>query len=334
MDCNLELRPISSILAPVTKRGYLPMRCANISVKVSAHKLSNYHSWQLDIKYSSSDLFDELVWDSLPLLLTGIHVGKNNSLQAAINSAMNGSMLYVEPGHYNEHLYINKTLHLVSTGGSTETHVFGEVFVTARGVILQGFTFYPSVQSFSTINVNSSFVTIVNCRFVDSMKTFALYSPLPTIAIDCEHCPQIQIVNNYFYGWKHSIVLKDTNDYIIQTNMFTSCRNALLLTSEEIDQIIGNFFMQNIIGIEYLFEMKTDKLLNANTFSGNVIPLLCNGRVFLHPYYIETLHKESELLQLSNELFVTGLCSTELPVSTISHSSCIAIVHSNSPKGV
>ena len=324
INCNLELTPISSALAPITRSGHVPVRCVDISVEVSAHKLSEFKSWQLDIQYSSSNS-GEFIWKNLSLSNTDIYINNSSSLQAAIHAAVNGSTLYIEPGHYTEHLYINKTLKLVSTGGNTNTHIFGYVSVEAHGVTLQGLTFYPALQTFSTITLNSTCVTIVNCRFVDSMQSLALYSHLPTIAIDCAHCPQIKIVNNDFYGWKHAISLKSTN-YVLQSNTFKSCHSAVLIASEGTSLITGNLFMNNIVAIEYLTEVQADKVFNVNTFSGNVIPLFFKGRVILHP----RVHEVSKHVKVSKILFFNGTCNEEFP----SNSSCIHLRHFDSTEGM
>ena len=333
VNCKLELTPIGSALSPVVKSGHLPVHCVNISVEISAHKLVNYdssvYSWQLDIKYSTSDASRNLVWRNLPLLKDSILVRQNSSLQDAIDSAFNGSTIYVNPGSYREHMYINKSLQLVSTSESGDIHIFGGVSVNAPGVILQGMTFYPAIKSFSTISVYSSFVTVVNCRFVDRMESQSLYSPRPTVAVECDNCPHLQLVNNDFYGWKHAVVLRSTIYPIIQANTFRSCQTALSITSGDTSGVTENLFSNNIVGLEALFVTQTDALLNTNSFSGNVIPLFCCAILYPNP---QTSSQISKHIQISNKLFVTGVCSMEVQRNK-SHSSCFSIVNSEFAHG-
>lgn len=316
---------MSTALVPVTKSGHLPVHCVNISFEISVHKPSAYyssiHSWQLDMKYSIST---NLVWRSLPSLKESIYVRKNASLQDAINSAKNGSTILVEPGSYTDHLYITKTLKVIATGGAATTHIFGEVSITACGVTLQGMTFYPSINSLSTITIHSSSASIINCRFVDSMETLALYMPRPSIAIDCEHCPHLKMVNNDFYGWKHAVVLKSAGSQIIQTNTFRSCQTALSIVERDSVTVTGNHFMDNTLALVTLTAAQTDKLLNENIFSGNVIPLFCNGRVLLYP----TENQYSKQIHFSQRYFVTGLCNATVDVNV-----CLSIGYSQSSLG-
>jgi hypothetical protein len=311
-NCKLELRPSGPALSPVTESGHLPIHCMNLSIEVRAKKPAIYdssvYSWQLDVKYCS-DLPWKCVWRDVPLLKESVHVESNMSLQNAINAAANNSTIYVEPGSFLEDIIINKTLKIVSIGAFANTHIFGEVLISAAGVTLQGMTFYPSTQTFSTLRINSSFVTIVNCRFVDSVESLALYTPLPTVAIDCENCPHLKIVNNDFYGWKHAVMLKTTYNAEVTTNIFRFCHCAVSIVTECLCAVRGNLFKNNIIAMEYPITAAADEFLNINTFSGNVIPFFGNEKVVLYPP--QNSFRALENVELSNEVYVTGLCSTD-----------------------
>ena len=287
---------------------------------------SSIYSWELDVVYSYPQLGED-VWKTLPLLESTVFVRSNESLQSVINSATEGSIILVHSGSYKENLFINKTLKIVSSDGCAATHVFGEVSITADGVILQGITFYPSSRSFSTLKVNSSFVTIVNCRFVNNEESLALYSPLPTVAIDCESCPHLCIVNNDFYGWKHAVLLKTTPTSSVQTNTFRHCHCAVLILSGETCKIRGNLFNTNVVGVQTPMSWK-DKVLSTNVFYGNVIPLLDSGKFVLYPP-LQTGHELHKHLKISNKFYVTGVCNVDVPRYS-NYSKCVSI---GSPKG-
>lgn len=311
-------------LSPVIRSGHLPTHCLNISVKVLARKPAIYdhwiHSWELDIKY----YFEELkVWRDLPLLKDTILVKNDELLQDAINTAREGSILLVYPGSYKEDLRINKTLTIASTGGCEKTHIFGEVSMTADGVTLQGITFYPSTKSFSNLKIHSSFVTIVNCRFIENIESIALYSPLPSIAIDCENCLHLNITNNDFYGWKHAVVLKTADSLTVQTNTFRFCQIAVLILTEVAGEVRGNVFQTNVVGIQSPIVPFTEMLLNTNIFSGNVIPLLGDGTLVFYPFP-HTRYSVPEHVKISNVFYVNGECDIEIAKNT-SQSKCVSI---------
>ena len=329
LNCKLELKPTSATLVPVTKSGHLPLQCVNINIQISAHKPtaphSSVYSWQLNIKYSSTETSEKMVWKNLPALKGSIHVTENNSIQAAIDSASNGSTIYIEPGSYMEHLNINKTITLVATDGSAGTHIFGDVSITAQSVTLEGMTFYSSINSFSTITIYNSFVSILNCQFVDSVQSRALYTPRPTIAIDCNNCPYLQIVNNDFVGWKNAVLLKSTQNPVIQTNTFRSCHTGLSIAAVSDMTVTGNLFTHNIIGLKLPMPEQTDEL-QTNYFSDNVIPLIHNGKMILYPELLAN-YQFSQPVQGTQRLFVTGLCNMEVHANS-SHNACLSVGHS------
>ncbi|CAI8040640.1 Protein dachsous, partial [Geodia barretti] len=226
--------------------------------------------------------------------------------------------------------HINKALKIFSSGGCTNTHIFGDVSVTADDVTLQGITFYSSTESFSTLKIYNSFTTIVNCRFVENLESTALYSPVPSMAIDCESCPHLHIVNNDFYGWKHAVLVKTTDSLVIQTNTFRFCHSAVLILTEGACNVWGNLFKNNIIGIQSPIMALTEKFLNNNDFSGNVIPLLGNGSFVSYP----PLHtKYSEPVQTSNIFYVTGECNVE-NTSLPPYENCAKFETGSIPKAV
>ena len=330
LNCKLELKPASAALVPVTRSGHLPLRCVNISIQISAHKPtashSSVYSWQLNVKYSSTETSEKLVWKNLPALKGSIHVAENNSLQAAIDSASNGNTVYIESGSYMEHLNINKTISLIATGGSARTHIFGDVSITAQNVTLEGMTFYSSINSFSTITIYNSSVFILNCQFVDSIRSRALYTPIPTVAIDCDNCTNLQIVNNDFVGWKNAVLLKITQNPVIQTNTFRSCHTGLSIVAGSDMIVTGNLFTHNIIALKFPMPTQTDQLLQTNYFSDNVIPLIYNGKVILYPE-LQANYQFSHHVQVTQRLFATGLCNMEVHAN-LSHDACLSIGHS------
>ena len=307
--CKLELEPSGLELSPLTRSGHLPVPCLNISVRVLAVKpsvyISSIYSWELDIKYSHGDL--PMFWINLPLPKGIVYARHNSSLQIVIDAAMEGSIIVVDPGSYRENLFINKTVKLVSSGGCAETHIFGEISISAAGVTLQGMTFYPSTELFSALTINSSLVTILNCRFVDDIESLALYSPLPTVAINCINCLDLRIVNNDFYSWKHAVMLKNASNPTIQSNTFRSCQHAIF--TDKTGNVKGNLFENNMIGIDTPLA-QTKEILNNNIFSGNVIPLFCGQKYFFPPQ--KTPYRPG--YTISNILYVTGVCGTGIPL--------------------
>ena len=297
------------------------MDCNSVSLIISAEKNTIYnssiYSWELDMKYSHPE---SIVWMDIPVPEETTFAESTSSLQAAINAAEEGSIVLVGSGIYQENLSINKTLKIVSVGGHTMTHIFGEVSVTANGVILQGMTFFPSTQSFVALTINSSFVTILNCRFVENMESLTLYPSLPTVAIDCENCSQLHIVNNDFYGWKKAVLLKNARLHTIKSNTFRFCHTALLVDSAV--EVRNNFFESNIIAIHSLHMLETDEFFNTNIFSANVLPFFGAEKFAFY----QSGHHPHELISISNTFYVTGNCNME----TQTNDKCASVA---SPKG-
>ena len=313
----------------MTRIGHLPAHCLNLSVKILAEKPSIYdkqliYSWELDIKFSFTKVQGDIVWRDLPSMNETLFIKSNELIQDAIDAASEGSIILLHPGRYKEDLRIDKALKIVSTGGCTETHVFGEVSVTADNVTLQGITFYPSTKSFSTLKINNSFATIVNCRFVENLDSKALYSPVPSVAIDCESCPHLTIVNNDFYGWKHAVLVATADSLTVQTNTFRFCQSAVLIITDSMCNIWGNLFKNNIIGIQSPIVESMEKFLNTNTFSGNVIPLLGNGTFVLYPP-LHTRHSAHELVKTSSVFYVTGECNVKNATNVPPNNQCASI---------
>lgn len=263
----------------------------------------------------------DYVWRDLPLLKGTVCIGRNTSLQDAIDSAIAGSTILLEPGTYTENLYITKPLHLIADGGAEKTHMFGEVSITAQDVTLQGMTFYPSVKSFSRVKVYNSSVSIINCRFIDSLESTALYSPRPMIAIDCEHCPHLAVINNDFYRWKSATVLKDAKNSVIQTNIFRSCQTAVSIVAGGNIRVVGNLFRDNILALESSITAQTDELLNTNVFVGNVIPLFYQGKVFLYSD-LQADNQYSDHVRVSQRFYITVECNMTVDPS---HKTCLSI---------
>ena len=335
-NCMIELQPIGAHLTPVTVSGYLPLNCVNLSIEIATHKpttrYSSIYLWQLDFQYSFGPISINSDWRKLPMSKESVRVEKNDSLQGAIDSAANGSTVFVEPGSYIEHLYVNKTLNVIAVGGATETHLFGEVTITAPGVTLQGMTFYPSIKTYSTITVKNSFASIINCRFVDSIESLALYFPRPTVAIDCKYCHHISVANNDFYRWKHAVLLESAENAWIQTNTFRSCQTALYIGVAGSVRVSENLFTDNIVAVETVTTAATDELTQDNSFSGNVIPLLCGGKVLLYPT-LQSANQYSKPVRASHLLFVTALCNATMDANSPKQ-VCSSIGHAEFPLGM
>lgn len=247
------------------------------------------------------------LWMKLNEAETTVFIGQNDSVQDVINSVNERSTILFHPGNYRENIYINKSLHISSTDGPYTTHIFGEIFVTADNVVLQGMTFYPPAPSFSTLQLNASHIKIVSCRFVDNLDSLALYSPLPTVAINCEDCPHLKVVNNDFYGWKHAVILKTSDSPELLTNTFRFCQYAIFLT-DNVCRISGNLFSGNVIGIHSLVVEDVQELLETNTFSGNVIPLLSDGK-FAHYPKLGSRYNLQQHFKISDMFYISGVCS-------------------------
>ena len=300
--------------------------CVGLSVKIIAEKSttspSSVHSWQLDLLYTY-EYSNTAIWMKLPMPQQPIYIGRNDSIQAAVDAAPEGSTFYLDSGSYAEDLNIHKTLRIIAAHGAIKTHLFGEVIIMAPGVTFQGITFYPAIKSYSTITVNSSSASIINCRFIDSVESLSLYYPRPTIAIDCEHCSHVSIVNNDFYGWKHAVLLKDSNNAKIQTNILKSCQTALSIAVADGTRVTGNHFLGNVVAMKVVSSVDIDVFRQKNTFSGNVIPLVCGGKV--QPFSgFQGASQSSRQVLGSQCLHVTATCNKTEDTSAI-HNICSSI---------
>lgn len=255
-----------------------------------------------------------------------IYIGINDSIKAAIAAAPDGSTLYLDGGSYIEDLDIDKPVHIIATHGAIKTHLFGEVKIMAPGVTFQGITFYPAIKSYSTITINSSSASILNCRFIDSVESLSLYYPRPTIAIDCEHCSHVSIVNNDFYGWKHAVLLKDSDNARIQTNTFKSCQTALSIAVADRIRVTGNHFIGIVVALELVSPVDIDVFRQENTFSGNVIPFVCGGKVQL----FSSFSQYSRQVLGSQFLHVTATCN----ITEDTYDICSSIGHVQLPVGM
>lgn len=261
-----------------------------------------------------------------------IYIGRNDSIQTVIDAAPDGSTLYLDRGSFTEDLSIHKTVHIIAPYGAIETHLFGEVVIRASNVTFQGITFYPAIKSYSTITINSSSASIINCRFIDSVESLSLYSPRPTVAVDCEHCSHVTVVNNDFYGWKHAVLLKRFDNARIQTNMFKSCQTALSIAVADGVRATGNHFLGNVVALEVVSPVDIDVFRKNNIFSGNVIPFVCGGKVQLFAGFQSDTQYSRQVLG-SQFLHVTATCNITED-TTATNEVCSSIRHVQLPLGM
>ena len=276
-------------------------------------------SWGLNILYSTKYSTSK-VWRRLPMSKNMIYVGRNDSIQAAIDNATIGSTLHLDRGSYNEHLIIDKSLYIVGTHGATKTHLFGEVRIQNPRVSFQGLTFYPPVKSYSTITVNASSASIINCRFIDSMESLSLYFPRPTIAIDCKYCPHLSIVNNEFYGWKHGVLLENGDNAVIRTNLYRSCQVALEVSVADSVRVTNNQFLSNTVAVKVFSSANVETLKRNNFLHGNVVPFFIRGKAHLVESSLSTNLYSKQILG-SRQLWITTPHNVAEKRTSVIHSS-------------
>lgn len=236
------------------------------------------------------------IFDNWDEITTSIIVEKDgsgdyNSIQEAINNANINDTIYVGKGIYVEHVFINKTVHLISDT-PTETIIDGNhtnsvVFVNADNVTIRGFTMrnsgthhtYYEMDAGININANNTIVSHCFCdnntvglqvkhKASNMMKhnmltnnsygLFLYYASSNTLSNNT-------IMHNTDYG---CYLYTGSNGNVLRNNSFLKNRFSLRIKSEG-NTVFRNLFKDNEKGI-YFCCGSTKNSIYHNTVINNI----------------------------------------------------------------
>ena len=244
--------------------------------------------WNLELEYqvwnSSSPKPITSEWKRLTKFnLTSVVVEKSgaySSIQAAVDSASPGSVIFVSPDHYVEDIYISKPLRLLSGKNGRKAMISGQILIESSNVTVDCFLFH-ALNSFkpSLVVINSSFVSILNCKF-QSNKELKFLTQLGhhphTSALLLQTSQNLQIMNSLFRDCRVGLTIDDCTVCNVTGNTFSSCTTAMQSISSDSIRVTRNYFVRNFValGIDSFEPLK--HLLNGNIFEKNSV-VIQNG---------------------------------------------------------
>jgi len=184
--------------------------------------------------------------------------GHLDSIQEAIDSAQEGSIIVVEPGIYKENLQINSPIKIISASGYQSVTVIAKsqgnhaFWVSSNNVHIEGFSIYGASQDSKAaiyLDPLSSNCTIINNR-----------------------CGKDTIFNN-FYG----IYIDQSDHNLISTNIcnFNEREGIFLEGSSENIIIDNNCLLNKANGIELItLDLYSGRILYAN--KNIIVNNICN----------------------------------------------------------
>ena len=197
----------------------------------------------------------------------GTGPGNYTMIQAAIDDAYPGDLLYVYSGTYDENVRINKTLTLVGENRSTTTingNYMGDVvYVTADWVNITGFSLVRSGFLGSDAAVRLHYVH--GCNITDNILTdnvMGIFSDQST----SNSMMNNTVLNNLMYG----ISLGYSNNNSIANNTISkNIAGGVYLYSSDRVTVMSNDISQNGHGI--FLDWTTNDTVRANTFTSDGI---------------------------------------------------------------
>lgn len=247
--------------------------------------------WNLELEYqvcnSSSPRPTTSEWKRLTKFnLTSVAVEKSgaySSIQAAVDSVSPGSVIFVNPGHYVEDIYISKPLRLLTSKTGPKTIIFGQILIESSNVTIDGFLFHSTTPFKPSLKViNSSSVSILNCEFHSSkeLKFLTQLGHHPrTSALLLQTSQNLQVMNGLFKDCRVGVAIDDCTGCNITGSTFRSCITAVQAVSCGSVRITRNYFVQNFValGIDN-FEL-LEHILDENIFDRNSV-MIQNGTFF------------------------------------------------------
>ncbi|MDH5229803.1 MAG: nitrous oxide reductase family maturation protein NosD [Gammaproteobacteria bacterium] len=244
------------------------------------------------------------------------------TIQQAINQARAGDKLIIKPGHYQEHLVINKAIHLSSKQTSSVTidgaHKGRVIEVKSANVIVEGLNIINSGEEIDNtdtciyIHQNATNVEILENNL--SHCTFGIWVH-GTINATIKGNQISGIKQQYFSDMGNGINIWSAKNILVQDNQIFNVRDGIYLTVTTQSSVKDNSMHNVRFGIHYMYN-------DDNTIEGNKI---CDSMVGLAMMYSKRLQiKNNQALNNKNH----GILFRSIYDSTIENN-----IASNNNKG-
>ncbi|MCD4806843.1 MAG: right-handed parallel beta-helix repeat-containing protein [Methanococcoides sp.] len=187
-----------------------------------------------------------------------------SSIQAAVNAALDGDIILVYPGTYNENVDVNKQLNITSTDGSAATHVTSassndDVFeVTADEVTISGFH-VSGASSNNGIHLHE----IENCIVINNKVSNNSFG-IRLFRSSNNTLTNNTVSNNTGIGIYMS---SSSNDTLTNNTVSNNAYEGIWLSSSSDSTLISNTVTNNNYGI--FMRSSSDSTLISNTASNN-----------------------------------------------------------------
>lgn len=248
--------------------------------------------WNLELEYqvwNSSSLPKPITseWKRLTKFdLTSVVVEKGgcySSIQAAVEGANPGSVIFVSPDHYVEDIFISKPLRLLAGKNGPKTTIFGQILIESSNVTIDGFVFH-TLNSFkpSLVVINSSSVSILNCEFRSNkeLKFLMQIGHHPhTSALLLQTSQNLQIMNSLFKDCRAGLTIDNCTLCNVAGNTFHSCTAAMQTFSSDSIRVTRNYFVRNFVALGVDSFEVVKHLMNENIFEKNSV-MIQNGTSF------------------------------------------------------
>jgi len=206
------------------------------------------------------------------------------SIQQAINEAENGSVIYVPPGVYYEHVVVNKTISLVGENVST-TIIDGSnagtvVRIVADNVSIRGFTVRNSGWGWYK---NGIYVYRAdNCE----IRSNFLFNNCHNIRLNCSR--DSRVLDNTIEGTGYGIRLISSFNCTAIGNSVSDCIGAVHLQNATSCVVRRNHFTQNSQGVRLYspcaYNKITTNTVYNNTYEG-MIEVMPGNTTFVSNFF-------------------------------------------------
>jgi len=235
-----------------------------------------------------------IVVSTLPAMAKTWTVRSPQSIQQAIDKAMSGDTILVQPGIYRQQtITVNKPLYLKGIGypvldGQKKYEI---VAIKSDRVIVEGFAVqhsgYSSYNDIAAIRIyNSRQVIVRNNKLDDTffgifcqhatacliegnqLRSNAVNEITSANGIHCWKSDSMQIINNSITGHRDGIYFEFVTNSLIKNNISTgNVRYGLHFMFSNNDTYVANLFKNNGAGVAVMFSKGVTML--QNTFTEN-----------------------------------------------------------------
>lgn len=213
-----------------------------------------------------------LIQNPVDAAVLTVSAGSTNysSIQDAVNAASEGDTIQVYPGTYNENIYVNKQLTIISTDGASVTNIIASVHyhafkVDANNVTISGFNVSGATGGYYTAGIylkNSSNSKLANNTVANN-----------SYGIILETSSNNTLNDNHLSSNSYGIFLRDSCDNNTLSNNTASGNDGggIHLYRSSYNTLINNTALgNNGFGIQ-LYQSSDYSTLIGNTASHNTI---------------------------------------------------------------